>query len=135
MGWVTRRERGITRLSERWGCAALGRWWGPTLSRTPSSVSFSVDAAESGSSVSLFFLVDDHLAANRSESLLLRPALRDPVTVPSSTRVERSSESWRLVESVIHGLDSALRSGQQLQSTTVVERLKFFIVDRTDLPL
>lgn len=72
------------------------RWWGPTLSRPPSSVSFSVDAAESGSSVSLFFLVDDHLAANRSESLLLRPALREPVTVSWSTIV-RDSNACRTI--------------------------------------
>lgn len=78
------------------------RWWGATLSRPPSSVSFSVDAAGSGSSVSLFFLVDDHLAASRSECLLLRVSpleTRGDCFVEYTrswlrfeTRVERSSQ-------------------------------------------
>ena len=122
---MTRRERGITRLSVRWGCAASVGGGGATLSRPPSSVSFSVDAAGSGSSVSLFFLVDDHLAASRSECLLLRVCpletrgglfrrVRTLAGCGFETRVEndRRCSSWRLVESVINGLDSARRSEQ-----------------------
>lgn len=63
------------------------------LSRIPSSVSFSVDAAGSGSSVSLFFLVDDHLAASPVRSSFLFLGCSVTVFFPT-VRFVRESERW-----------------------------------------
>ena len=141
MGWVTRRERGITRLSKQWGCAtSVGGGGRRSLVPRARLVSPSTPLkADRACRCSSSWMITSRRTV-RSHCCFVLPygsrwLFRGVRSCAIRTRVERSSESWRLVESVIHGLDSALRSGQQLQSTTVVERLKFFVVDRTDLPL